>query len=740
MWELADGGYLDASGPYLPLDVTGHAPLQGLLELACLTLEAQHALLAVAERDEPWVKATFGLNTAASTLGGPAAGSLHRTTAAVALDAHHEAVLVIAHEAQGAATHRARALQLLARQASALLQALKSERIEGGAAAALSSASAELQERDLRFRTLFEAMAEGVVLQDEHGNVVSSNQAANRILGTSSADLQQRSALGPPLTPLVHPDGRPMSDDERPAAVALRTRATVSNCVMGMRHADHTLWLSVNATPVHSSAADRLRGVIVTFRDITQQVVLQEALQRSLHQFRSLISTLPVGVAVSHGKTMRYVNDALVKILGYEHPSELEGRETLSVVHERSLEAIRARYADMAAGSHPGPGILECVKRDGSSVLVEVASIPTVYENEPAILALVRDVTENARAREAQERSEARFRALVGLAPVGIFETNLAGECIYANARLCEITGLSLAQVLGSGWLQAVHPDDVAALQAKRAAARAAGTGFSHELRFVKESGVVHAQVQSLVLQTDGQTTGYLGAVVDLTELRAANAALVTSLGEKETLLKEVHHRVKNNLQVIASLLRLGRGYVTDRAALSIFDDSIARVHSIAGVHEQLYQARDLSRIEMASYLNGLVRELVRANSTQARVSAQVIAQALRFDVDRCVPIGLIVSELVTNALKHAFKQPRTAPPVIVVALSERDDGYELCVRDNGDGLGERSLDGSLGLRIVHNLVKQLNGEHRVESDRGTAWYIDFPKATLEAEESSIDE
>jgi len=230
--------------------------------------------------------------------------------------------------------------------------------------------------------------------------------------------------------------------------------------------------------------------------------------------------------------------------------------------------------------------------------------------------------------------------------------------------------------------------------------------------------------------------TGYLGALVDLTELRAANAALVTSLSEKETLLKEVHHRVKNNLQVIASLLRLGRGYVTDSAALSIFNDSIARVHSIAGVHEQLYQARDLSRIEMASYLDGLVRELVRANSTQARVSAQVIAQTLHFDVDRCVPIGLIVSELTTNALKHAFKQPRTVPPVIVVALSEHEESYELCVRDNGDGLGERSLDGSLGLRIVSNLVKQLRGEHRLEIDHGTAWFISFPKATLEAEES----
>lgn len=726
MRELAEGGYLDADGGHVVLDLGGHAAVEELLELVRLALGVQHACLVVPEQDLPWARAALGLEASPQSLDELLAGSPHRAAARVPLDSSRDAILIAADPAHDPASAPIRTLQLLAKQAGALLVALTRERAQGGA---LSSASAELQERELRFRSLFEAMAEGVVLQDQDGNVVSSNPAANRILKTSGADLQNKSALGPALTPLVHRDGRPMADHERPAAVALRTRTTVTDCVMGMRHADHTVWLSVNATPVNSSTEDRLRGVIVTFRDITPQVMLQEALEHSLAQFRSLISTLPVGVAVSHGKTMRYVNDALVKLLGYDHPSQLEGRETLSVIDPRSEEAIQARYAAMARGAHPGPGTLHCRKRDGSQVTLEVVSIPTVFEDKPAILALLRDVTDSARAREAQERSEARFRALVGFAPVGIFETDLAGQCVYANARLCELTGLSLPEMLGEGWLKAVHPADVAELQATRARARAAGTGFSQELRFVRASGVVQTQVQSLALQSDGVVTGYLGALVDLTELRAANAALVASLAEKETLLKEVHHRVKNNLQVIASLLRLGRGYVTDAAALSVFNDSIARVHSIAGVHEHLYQAPNLSQIEMGSYLEGLVRELVRANSTQARVSAQVLAQALRFDVDRCVPIGLIVSELVANALKHAFKQPRSVPPVIVVALSERHDAYELCVRDNGDGLGQRSLEGSLGLRIVGNLVRQLNGQHRVESDHGTAWYVIFPRS-----------
>lgn len=721
----------------------------------------------------------------------------------------------------------------------------------------------------LRLRAILDSMEEGVIVQDQAGQVISTNAAAERILRRSVPDLHTQNAYGPPLAPLIRRDGTPFPDAERPAAHVLRTGETVTNSVLGLQMGPgNTTWISTNATPLRSSPLATIQGVVLTIRDITEQVRLQEALEASLDNFRSLVASLPVGIAVSHGRTMRYVNRALVNILGYDDASELEGRDTSSVIHPSSERALSDRYAGMSEGKHPPPGTLECCKKSGGTVLIEVTSMPTVFEGKPAILAIIRDVTESHRAKQAQERSEARFRALVNFAPVGIFETNLQGQCVYANERVADITGLSVDQVLGEGWIRAVVTDDLDGIQSARERAKTAGTGLVYDLRFAADRGTVYAQVRSVPLVNEGATTGYLGALVDLTELRAAelalaqseesmrtlttrapigigvrigaklvfgnpalaqmlgvsstdeligkdmvaaaapeararlherhkqlalgerlpreifpyprsdgsiamieidsqnieyqggpatmslmrdvtelertraerdavHAQLIDSLHEKQTLLQEIHHRVKNNLQVIASLLRLGRRYVKDRDALNVFDDSIARVHSIALIHERLYQAENLSKIHMPTYFDGLVGEIVRAHSTSHRLKVQVRCDDLFFNMDRCVPIGLIVNELVSNALKHAFSKSVAAErPEVSVDLSATGENCALVVRDNGAGMtGSGDKRDSLGLRLVASLTKQLHGESNMVSENGTEWRVVFPSSTVRNEE-----
>lgn len=602
-----------------------------------------------------------------------------------------------------------------------------------------------VSETELRLRAVLDSMEDGVVVQDRDGKVISTNAAAQRILRASAPHLQTQSAHGPPLAPLIRRDGSPFPDDERPAGVVLRTGLPVRDCVMGLAAVGApVIWISANATPLRNDPDAPIQGVVLTIRDISEHVRLQD---------------------------------------------------------------------------------------------------------------------ESQRAREALQRSEERFKTLVGFAPVGIYETDPYGQTIYVNERAVEIAGMTEAQVIGEGWLRAVHPDDLPALQAARVEARAKGTGLSHDVRFVGPQGIVHAQLRSLPMSSNGVVTGYLGALVDVTELRTAQAALarseasfrtlserapvgigvaaaarvlfanpalakllgargpeeligrnvldlptarsraalserferlargekvpsevfaiqradgsealldvdsvcidfrgtpavmsmlrdvteleraraerdaahrklLESLGEKETLLKEIHHRVKNNLQVIASLLRLGRRNVHDERAQQVFDDSIDRVHSIGLIHERLYQSTDLDRIDMAPYLQGLVSELVRANTMQHQVRASVLCAPLFLAMDQCVPIGLIVNELVSNALKHAFKGSKPGrAPVLVVALAEHNGGYELSVRDNGCGLAPSEVpESSLGLRLVASLTQQLQGEHHVESSDGVEWRVTFPR------------
>jgi PAS domain S-box-containing protein len=590
------------------------AGLDRLLKLLSKALSVPRVAVELHEADRSWFEQTLGLE--AEAVDGDAwtlRASAPLTTASGAVRGLLSALATEPSER----SDLSELVELAAAQLASHFQARARERAGRSAEAAPSSPPnderAELAASNARLRAVFDAMEEGVVLHDQSGAIIKSNSAARRILQLDRATLELQTAHGPPLARLVRRDGTPMTDDERPAAHVLRTAESVTGRVMGLAWPGRsTTWLSINATALRATADAPPHGAVVTFRDITEEIVLQEALARSLGDFGTLVAKLPVGIALSHGRTMRYVNHALVKMLGYDEASELEGRQTTDVIHPRSEQALSDRYAGMTSGQHPGPGILECRKRDGSPVLVEVTSMPSAFEGEPAILAIIRDVTEAEQARAERD---------------------------------------------------AVH------------------------------------------------------------------AALLQSLSQKETLLKEVHHRVKNNLQVIASLLRLGRGYVQDRASLGIFDDSIARLHSIALIHEQLYQSADLGKIEMSRYLRDLVTELVRANATQRRVTAQVDADPIFLNVDRSVPLGLIVNELVNNALKHGFRSPGATPPRLQVRLTESAAGYELVVADNGAGIDPaRARDNSLGLRLVGSLAKQLGGTHHFAQGDGTSCHVVFPK------------
>ena len=212
-------------------------------------------------------------------------------------------------------------------------------------------------------------------------------------------------------------------------------------------------------------------------------------------------------------------------------------------------------------------------------------------------------------------------------------------------------------------------------------------------------------------------------------EVIRSEEAIRSSLREKETLLKEIHHRVKNNLQVIASLLRLQARHLKDSQARAMFEESQNRVHSISLVHEKLYRAGDLARIDFYDYLLTLTKGLSDGwKGTGIPVNVVVEAAGVQLGVDTAIPCGLIVTELVTNALKHAF--PNAAPGSIRVAAVVEPEGWlKLTVQDNGVGVPE-NLDfhraGSLGLELVGSLVRQLGAKIEIGREGGTSFRIHF--------------
>jgi two-component sensor histidine kinase len=209
-----------------------------------------------------------------------------------------------------------------------------------------------------------------------------------------------------------------------------------------------------------------------------------------------------------------------------------------------------------------------------------------------------------------------------------------------------------------------------------------------------------------------------VGVARDITERRKAEEQIRASLREKEVLLKEVHHRVKNNLQIISSLLNLQSEYIRDPEMLKVFNESQQRVKSMALVHEMLYRSSNLAEVDFADYVRELSTQLVRSYGTSAKaVEFRLNVDPVALGIDRAIPCGIILNELVSNALKYGFPNGRRGA-VYVDVKSGPNRTLRMVVGDNGVGLPEGfNLDEaeSLGLKLVRMLTYQLQGELRVE-------------------------
>ena len=234
---------------------------------------------------------------------------------------------------------------------------------------------------------------------------------------------------------------------------------------------------------------------------------------------------------------------------------------------------------------------------------------------------------------------------------------------------------------------------------------------------------------KSTVRSQDGTNRGAVYVGRDLTERKRAEEQIKASLREKDVLLQEIHHRVKNNLQIISSLLSLQSDHTHDPQVLGVCQDSQVRIHTMALVHEKLYQSESLAQIDFAEYIDSLatyVFRMYRANAQDLRL--KVTAQSVRIGIDVAVPCGLILNELVSNALKHAFPDGRKGKVHIELGVDD-DHQATLVVGDNGIGLSE-DLDlgsvESLGLQLVALLVRQLDGTVELERRDGTAFRMTF--------------
>ena len=341
------------------------------------------------------------------------------------------------------------------------------------------------------------------------------------------------------------------------------------------------------------------------------------------------------------------------------------------------------------------------------------------------------DITERKRAEEVMRESEQRFHTMADTAPVLIWMSGLDKVCTYFNQGWFNYTGQTKEQELGSGWADGVHPEDFDRCLERYTEAFDRREPFQMEYRLRKADGqygwlLDHGVPRFL---PNGEFAGYIGSCIDLTEGKDLEDRLRKAVKEKESLLREVHHRVKNNLQMISSLLNLQAASIKDPQVVQLFRECQTRITSIALLHETLHRSNDLSCIRMSNYLRTLAGHVSRSYGVDPKaIVLDLLVEDLTFDIDTAMTCGMIVEELLSNSLKHAYTVGKEGR--IQIELQAQDEGaYLLQVSDDGVGISKDGVQrnpGSLGLELVNLLVDKLEGAVKLQSGPGTAWRIEF--------------
>ena len=642
----------------------------------------------------------------------------------------------------------------------------------------VSAQTSALQISEARYRAIVEDQTELICRFLPDGRLTFVNEAYCRYFS------QAREALiGHSFMPLILADDHPLVEahltqlgPETPLAM-IEERVILPDGAIRWQRWTNRVILDAQGQVTEFQAVGQ---------DITEKRQAEEALRESEKRYRLLAENATDVIWVRDmNLRLTYVSPAVQNLRGFT-PEEALTQELNDILTPASVEAAQQFFLEilMAAQTAPLEELrsqsrtleLEFKRKDGSRVWTESQmSFLLDEQGRPSgILGVTRDITErrgaaeelrrlnleledrvrdrtaelmrvNAeltaevaerqRAEDLLRQAEAKYRTLVENIPAAVFiwELSEVGACLYISPQIEAMLGFPVKDWLADPelWRNQLHPDDRARAIADHNHTLATGEPLHAEYRLLARDGrAVWVRDEGVVLADEaGRPRLNQGYLLDITRQKQAEEQLLASLREKEVLLKEIHHRVKNNLQIISSLLSLQSNTIADGQTREILRESQNRVKSMALVHEKLYRSSDLARIDFAEYVRSLTAQLFRTYSTTSgTVALRLNIENIWLDVDTAVPCGLIINELVSNALKHAFPGGREGE--IGVVVGDGGDG-QIILRVSDTGVGfPAAIDfhntPSLGLQLVNTLADQIGGIVELNREQGTEFRIVF--------------
>jgi PAS domain S-box-containing protein len=607
---------------------------------------------------------------------------------------------------------------------------------------AYEAARAEAQAARDTLDALLAYIPEGISIAhgpDVHVARISAQGIA--LTGRDAMELTGRSALGQTDVWEVYRPGSdvPLSPGERPLARATRTGEVRRNETLVVRRPDGSLvTVLCNSGPIRD-AAGQVTGAVMAWHDIGELQRAQAAMRDSEERLRAVLLQIPAAIFILESPDGRvtFQSRLLDEVLGTLNPDMAVAKATRQgwAIHAdgspydiREYPSRRALYRGETVRAEP----MRFVRGDGRMIDLEMHAGPVRNEAGEivAAVAVAMDVTERNQAASRLRESEERLRVALEAGGLGTWEIDPATNTNRLGGSLAAMLGLPPEPIALDRARSAdfVHPDDRARVAAEFGRALAEGDTYVSEFRANRLDGATRWFVSHgrIIRAPDGSPTRAVGVIRDVTERRLREDRLREAAEARELLVREADHRIKNSLQLVGSLLTLQRSRLSDPDAIAALDGAISRVMAVGEAHRALHQSSDLRHVALDEMLRDLCAHVGALNPAVTFRAA--CPAALKLDTERAIPLGLVVSELLTNAAKHAYP---LASGEVRITVSVADAWFEIVVADAGVGIAATaSPRGRLGSTIIRALAGQIGAEMDVTSapGQGTSTRLRVPR------------
>ena len=587
---------------------------------------------------------------------------------------------------------------------------------------------------DRVYKSIFESSLEAILLTTPNGTILAANPKAQQILGYSKEELLKLSIYA-----IVDTSETKLNFIEK-SGIADKSNREIT--IIQKNGEKFNALISSN----NFMDEDGNELVSVVIKEIKEIKKLELALEDSEKQYHKLFENMIDGYAYckmlfdekGHPIDWIYleVNKAFEQLTGLKN---VKGRRVTEVIPQ--LKKIKPDLFE-TYGRVILTGITESFELYINPLKIWL-HVSVYKSGADQFVTVFENITHRKDAEKELIESKNRLFDIIDFLPDPTFAINSRGKVIAWNRAIEAITGFRAEDMLGKGNYEYALP--IYGIRRPILIDSVTDPNKIIEKQYSKikrwEDGIygqTNAPLKGInrilwgkavpLYDDKGITNGAIEVIRDITESKKAEKEVIDSLHEKELLIKEIHHRVKNNMQIVSSLLNLQTNYVDEKETVDVLKESQNRVRSMAMIHEELYRSGDLTHINFVNYVQNLIQKLLYAYNIDATIIKPILKiENINLNMETAVPCGLIISELVSNSLKYAF--PNGMAGEIYISLKSKEDKFELVIRDNGIGLPENfdfnKLD-SLGLLLVKNLTDQIDGDLTINVTSGTEFIINF--------------